>query len=90
MNLDWLQAILEKKYELKTQRIGGSSGTAREGKILNRVVRYTKGGFEYEADPRQGEAIVEAMEVNGKGVATLGIEGREDEESGTDRIYSSQ
>ena len=43
-SLDRLQVILEKKYELKTQRIGGSDGAAREGKILNRVVRYTKEG----------------------------------------------
>ena len=54
-DLNWHQSVLEKKYELEAQRIGGSSGTAREGEILNRIVRFTGNGYEYEADPRPAE-----------------------------------
>ena len=32
-----------------------------EGNILNRIVRATKDGWEYEADQRHGEYIIKAM-----------------------------
>ena len=93
-NLDWLQAVLEKRYELKTQRVGRTSGALREGKILNRVVRVIKGGYEYEADPRQAEAIVDNMGITGKGVVTAGTdqdqEGEEEGEEKLDDIMSRE
>ena len=45
--MDWLQAVLEKRYTIKTQRIGENKpGRARlgEGQVLNRVVRWTPEG----------------------------------------------
>ena len=48
-SLDWLQAILEKKYNIKTQKIGeekgsGTTGRKVKGQVLNRVVRWTSEG----------------------------------------------
>ena len=49
-DLDWLEAVLAKKYEIKSQRIG--RGKAKDGKekpavgqVLNGVVRRTDRGF---------------------------------------------
>ena len=42
-DLDWLEAVLSKKYEIKSQRIGRGRTTdgkekSAEGQVLNRVV----------------------------------------------------
>ena len=44
---------------MKIQMVG--SKHAKEGKVLNRVIRITESGWEYEADQRHGELIVEMM-----------------------------
>ena len=54
-NLDWFKAELEKFYELtEAQRLGPGPNDHKEAVALNRVVRWTRDGLEYEADPRQG------------------------------------
>ena len=63
--LDWVEAELKKKYEIQSQRIGGGAGREVEGKILNRIVRWTKGGYEVEADPRHCELVLQQLELNG-------------------------
>ena len=53
--LDWLEVMLESRYELrKGGRLGPGAGDAKELTVLNRVLRYTDLGFEYEADPARG------------------------------------
>ena len=43
----------------------------KEGKVLNRVIRWTDEGLEYEADPRQGEKLVKEFGLQGtNGVST--------------------
>ena len=48
---------------------------AKELTVLNRVLRYTPEGFEYEADPRQAEKLLEGLKLDGNcnGVATPGL-----------------
>ena len=57
--LDWFEDELEKKYELKKGgRLGPSPKDAKELTILNRVIRWTEKGIEYEATaggPRLGQ-----------------------------------
>ena len=54
--LDWFEAQLEAKYELKKGgRLGPGVDDCKELTVLNRVIRWTDKGLEYEADPRQGE-----------------------------------
>ena len=51
----------------------GGTGEVMEGRVLNRIVRWTPQGFEMEADPRHAKMIVEAMGLSGaKGVASPG------------------
>ena len=65
-SLDWLESLLESKYEIKTQRIGigkTKKGIEKksEGQVLNRVVRRTNRGWELEADLRHAELIIEQL-----------------------------
>jgi len=57
--LDWLENEIGKRYEITIQpRLGPGPGDAKEGLILNRVVRWCEDHLEYEADPRQVERLV--------------------------------
>ena len=38
-SLAWLEAELEKAYEIKTQKLGNGPGCKLEGKVLNRILR---------------------------------------------------
>jgi len=50
------------RYELKeAARLGPGEEDDKEARVLNRIVRWTSEGLEYEADPRQGEKIVEEL-----------------------------
>ena len=74
--LDWLEAQLEGRYELRRGgRLGLGDGDAKELTVLNRVLRYTPDGFEYEADPRQAEKLLEGLKLDGQcnGAATPGL-----------------
>ena len=60
VNLDWFEAALAEYYELtKGGRLGPGSGDSKVGVILNRIIRWTEAGVEYEADPRQVERLLE-------------------------------
>ncbi len=74
-HLDWFKSELEKSYELtETARLGPGPHDAKEGRILNRVVRWTDEGIEYEADPRHAEKLVEQMGLSGaNATATPGM-----------------
>lgn len=74
-NLDWFKDELSKRYELKEEaRLGPGKHDDKEGKVLNRIVRWTPEGVEYEADPRQGEKFVAGLNLGGcRGVSTPGV-----------------
>ena len=62
VGLDWLEAQLEGKYELrKGGRLGPGPDDATELTVLNRVLRCIQDGFEYEADLRQAEKLLEGL-----------------------------
>ena len=61
----WHEVQLEGKYELrKGGRFGPGPDDATELTVLNRVLRYTPDGFEYEADPRQAEKLLEGLSLD--------------------------
>ena len=66
VSLEWLRSVLENKYELKTSVIGHGEGACEEGKVLNRIIRYTRRGIEYEADQRHAEIIADQLRVKEK------------------------
>ena len=58
-DLDWFRETLEQRYELKEScRLGPGPEDDKTGRILNRIIRWTSSGLEYEADPRQVEQLV--------------------------------
>ena len=58
---------------MKNIVVGHGPGAMMEGRVLNRVVRVTEHGWEYKADQRHAEMILEAMRLNGaKPVSTPG------------------
>ena len=53
------------KYETKSKLLGPDAGQTAEIRVLNRVLRWTKDGIQYEPDQRHAEIIVKAMGVQG-------------------------
>ena len=79
-NVDWYEAELAKHFDLKLRgRLGvGCSGDNRI-RILNRIVRVTERGLEYEADPRHVDPIAESLEITkAKPAASPGIKNPDD------------
>ena len=74
-DLDWFESSMEELYELTKQpRIGPGAHDAKEAIVLNRVIRWTERGVEYEADPRQCEKLVAECGLEGANpVATPGV-----------------
>ena len=69
--LQWLEAGLRAKYELTVgARLGPGKDDDHEGLVLNRAVRWTTQGIEYEADPRQGEKLIRDCELQGANAVT--------------------
>ena len=86
-DLDWLKECLEKEYELQTQRIGVGAGRSVEGKILNRIVRWTSKGYEMEADPRHCELVLKQLNIEGqKSLSSPGVEGQDEEDGENDEL----
>ena len=52
---------MEGRFEIKTSVIGTGVGEVREARVLNRVLRITNSGWEYEPDQRRAEMIVEQL-----------------------------
>ena len=74
--LDWFESRLEAKYGLKKGgRLGPGVNDCKELTVLNRVIRWTDKGLEYEADPRQGERLLEGLVLDDgcKSTATPGL-----------------
>ena len=57
---------MEAKYELtEIGRLGPGVEDGKEVKVLNRIIRWTPQGVEYEADPRQVERFVVDLNLEG-------------------------
>ena len=54
--LDWLEASLAGSYEITiSPRMGPGASDAKEGRVLNRILRWCDSSIQYECDPRQVE-----------------------------------
>ena len=58
--LEWFKKKLKARFEIKSTTVGTnqSAGEVREARILNRIIRVTEEGWEYEADQRHADLIV--------------------------------
>ena len=78
---------LEKRFEIKTQVIGSGRGVrtdvrrtdnaepdeVQEGRVLNRIVRWTQDGWEVEPDQRHADIIVHELQLQeSRAVSTPG------------------
>jgi len=74
-SMTWFEEQLGAKYEYTCGgRLGPGPTDDKEGMILNRVVRWSDNGIEWEADPRQSEKLVSECGLDGsKSVATPGV-----------------
>jgi hypothetical protein len=74
--LDFVEAKMKQWYELKVKaRLGDEPEDDKETDILGRIVRCTEHGFEYEADPRHREKIIETLGFSEK-TKGLSVNGR--------------
>ena len=73
--LDWFESAVKEKYEATIgPRVGPGPNDAKEGRVLNRIVRWCSDGIQYEADPRQVERLVAECGLDGaKPVVTPGV-----------------
>ena len=74
-DLDWFEDTIKQHYECTIQpRLGPGDADAKEGIVLNRVIRWTDEGIEYESDPRQTEKLIAECGLAGSNtVATPGV-----------------
>ena len=62
-NLDWFEQEIAKHYEVTiSPRIGPGPQDAKEGRSLNRIIRWCDSCIEYEADPRQAESSLQSAD----------------------------
>ena len=58
---------------------GGRAGNFLETRVLNRIIRVTEDGWEYEADQRHADLIVEGLGLSqAKSALTPGEKGKSD------------
>ena len=58
-SLNWFEAAMKNKYELTVGgRLGPGPNDDKEISVLNRIIRWTPKGIQYEADPRQVEKLL--------------------------------
>ena len=69
----WFQKELSRKFKIKAEVLGPAAEEEKEVRILNRVLRWTATGIEYEADPRHHEIIIRELGlVNAKSLSSPG------------------
>ena len=69
--LQWMRGKIEEKYELIVKILGPDAEQSKEVRVLNRILRWTDQGIEYEADPRHAEAIINELKLEeAKAVST--------------------
>ena len=83
VNLRAFRTKLEERFKIKTQIVGhgGREDVQSEARVLNRIVRATEDGWEYEADQRHIEMLIDGLGLGqAKGVCTPGEEEKKWEE----------
>ena len=87
--LDWFEKAMKQYYELTVcGRLGLGEADDKEATVLNRVVRWTSTGLEYEADPRQVERLLDDMHLAGEGVKVVATPGVKDKKLQVDAEQS--
>ena len=65
---------MEKEYELKYTILGPEAGLSKEVRVLNKSVRLTPDGIQYECDRRHADIVVGLLGMEGmKPLSSLGL-----------------
>ena len=73
-SLKWIEEQMGKSFLVKVVgKLGGDESDLKELCILNRVLRWTKNGITYEADPRHAELLIKSLAVGKRQVRTPGL-----------------
>ena len=59
--LQWFGEVMKSTYDIKMSTLGPDEGQVDEVRLLNRILRWTPAGLEYEADKRHAELIVKEL-----------------------------
>ena len=89
-SLKWLKSKLRERFDIKTYTIRQRKEDSKELKFLNRLIRATENGYEYEADPRHAELVIKGMKLNpkeSKPVVAPGANGVGDDGEGVELDY---
>jgi hypothetical protein len=62
-NTEWFRARLLSRFQIKTKVVGTGTSDLREATVLNRTIRTTATGWEYEADQRHADILVREMNL---------------------------
>ena len=72
--IEWLVKEMEKEYELKYTIVGPEAGLGKEVPILNRRVRWTQNGIQYECDHGHADIVVGLLGMEGmRPLSSLGL-----------------
>ena len=86
----WMREALERRFEIKTKVVGMGPEEVQEERVLNRIIRVTRDGWEYEADQRHAELLIKGMHLEGaKGVKGPGEDEKPWEEEANDHPLGS-
>ena len=73
-DLQLLENKTRERFEIKAEYLGPDADESQEVRVLNRVIRWTSSGIEYEADPRHQEIVIGELGLkDGKGSASPGV-----------------
>ena len=75
-DLDWFEQNLSNHFELTVKaKMGPEAHDCKQAPLPNRVLTWTEGGLEYEADPRHAELIIAELGLVGsRPQVTPGVE----------------
>ena len=81
-DLDWIEALMHSWFEIKVRaRLGGDEKDDKEVVVLGRVVTWRSWGYEYQADPKHRNILLEKFGLGGnsKGLTVTGKPYEEEE-----------
>ena len=77
-NLMKLKKKLQERFEVDGEVLGPVGAETQEVKFLGRTIRWTRGGLEWEGDPKHVEGLIQDEDMRGaKGVETPGVKHEE-------------
>lgn len=62
-DIEWSREHLDRRFTLKTTIVGDGAKEEKEARVLNRVIRFTEQGWEFEADQRHAEIIAKEIDM---------------------------